>query len=106
MRPINPELQELVQDGLKQLGAHVRRARKEAFRESREAFAKRIGCTPVTLDRIEKGDSGVAIGYVFAALQLMYALPAVLEAASPKLLIATQLPADFPADFFPSIESP
>lgn len=96
---IHPELREPALDGLKKLGEHIRRARKEAFKESRVDFAKRLGCTPPTLDRLESGDPGVATMYLAAALLTMSVLPDVVEAASPKLLIATLVPASFPPGF-------
>ena len=99
MFAINVILEESATDGLQKLGAHIRRARKEAFRETREAFARRLGCSPMTVDRIENGKPGVAAIYLMAALQAMQVLPDVVDAASPKLLIATLIPVEFPADF-------
>ena len=89
----------LVDEALRQIGANIQRARKDAFRESREAFARRLGCSPVTLDRMERGEPGVAFVYILAAMQATQALGDVVAASSPKLLIATQMPVDFPADF-------
>jgi hypothetical protein len=99
MHAINPDLDAQVLDSLRKIGANVRRARKEAFRESREAFARRLGCAPMTLDRIENGEPGVAVIYLFAALQAMHVLRDVEKATSPQLLIATLIPAEFPANF-------
>lgn len=96
---INPALEPTTLPGLQLIGAHIRRARKEAFRESRQSFASRLGCTPMTLDRIERGDPGVKLIYVAAALDLMGVLHDVVEAASPKVLIATLKPASFPPGF-------
>ena len=99
MHTINPEYAGPVADALRQIGANIRRGRKEAFRESREAFAKRLGCSPVTLDRIESGEPGVAFIYILAALKAMHNLGDTVKATSPSLLIATQVPVDFPAEF-------
>lgn len=99
MHTINPELEVSVLGALREIGANVRRARKEAFRESREVFAKRLGCAPMTLDRIENGEPGVAVVYLLAAMQAMQVLRDVTAATSPGLLIATLIPADFPASF-------
>lgn len=99
MHSINPELEPTVLDSLQEIGANVRRARKEAFRESREAFARRLGCAPMTLDRIENGEPGVAAIYLLAALQAMQVLRDVTVATSPRLLIATLIPAEFPSNF-------
>ena len=99
MNLINPGLIEVVSEGLQALGAHIKRGRKEAFRESRVDFALRLGCSPMTLDRIERGDPGVKVIYLAAALHLMSVLPDVVDAASPKVLIATRVPVLFPAGF-------
>lgn len=99
MHAINPDYQASVNDALVKLGSHIRRTRTEAFRESRGAFAKRIGCSPVTLDRMERGEPGVAIVYVLAALQASQTLDNVVEASNPKVLIATLMPIQFPTDF-------
>ena len=100
---INPALEKATLEGLRRLGAHIHRARKEAFKESRETFAQRLGCTPSTLDRIERGDPGVKVVYLAAALELMQSLHNVVDAASPEVLIASLLPASFPPGFeFPN----
>lgn len=99
MNLINPTLVEAVTEGLQALGAHVKRARKEAFKESRVDFSRRLGCSPMTLDRIERGDPGVKTIYLVAALHMTSVLPDVIDAASPKVLIATLIPAIFPAGF-------
>jgi len=96
---INPELTADVNDAMKRVGANVRHARKLAFGETREAFAKRLGCSPITLDRIENGEPGVATIYLFAALQVMRVLPDAVDATSPELLIATRAPLNFPPGF-------
>ncbi|MCZ8254677.1 MAG: helix-turn-helix transcriptional regulator [Polaromonas sp.] len=79
-----------IEAALKKLGQHVHDARKRALRESREVFAKRIGCSPVTLDRIERGDPGVSIGIVMKALEAMRVLDAAVAATSPNLLITAR----------------
>jgi transcriptional regulator with XRE-family HTH domain len=99
MEDINPNPAAEVAEALAQIGANIQRGRKEAFRESREAFAKRIGCSPPTLDRIERGEGGVAAVHLISALQAMHALADVVKASSPGLLIATQVPVDFPPEF-------
>lgn len=96
---VHPALREFAIGGLRILGEHIRRARKEGFRESREAFAKRIGCTPPTLDKLETGDPGVSVMYLMAALHVMTVLPDVVNAANPQLFIATSIPATFPPGF-------
>lgn len=99
MEDINPNSATEVAEALVQIGTNIQRGRKEAFRESRETFAKRIGCSPPTLDRIERGEGGVAAAHLMSALQAMHALTDVVRASSPGLLIATQVPVDFPAEF-------
>ncbi|MFK4705755.1 transcriptional regulator with XRE-family HTH domain [Roseateles asaccharophilus] len=99
MHEINPNLQEAADVALKQIGRNIQRARKEGFHESREAFAKRIGCAPMTLDRIEAGDRGVAVVYLVAALAAVHVLQDAVNVTKPDLLIATQIPAKFPEGF-------
>ncbi|MEJ6002730.1 hypothetical protein [Paucibacter soli] len=99
MHTINPILQEQATASLKQIGLHIQRARKEAFRESREAFSQRLGCAPMTLDRLERGEPGVAAIYLVAALQAMQVLHDAVAATSPALLIATTIPPQFPPGF-------
>lgn len=84
-------------DSLKKLGANIRRARKEAFKESREVFAARIGCSALTLDKLERGEPGVSCGYLMAALHVCTVAHDVVDATSPDPLIATLVPASFPA---------
>lgn len=99
MHDINPNLAEETDGALKEIGKNIQRARKEGFRESREVFAKRLGCSPMTLDRIEAGDRGVAVIYLAAALQAMHVLQDVVNVTKPELLIATLIPAQFPPGF-------
>lgn len=101
-RDINPALSEATVASLRQIGANIRRARKEAFKESREDFARRIGCSPMTLDRIERGDPGVAVVYLVSALHVMMVAHEVVDATSPDVLIAAMVPAIFPASFVPT----
>lgn len=93
---------EVVLEGLTQIGANIQKARREAFAESTEAFASRLGCSMETVELIEAGDPGVPVIYVLAALQVMQSLADVVAVTSPKLLIATHVPVDFPAEFTPS----
>lgn len=104
MNDINPEIAANVEESMKMLGANIQSARKKAFRESRQDFAKRLGCSPVTLDCLERGEPGVAGQWYFAAFQLMHVLHAVVDVASPELLIATQIPPEFPANFLSGVE--
>lgn len=81
-----------------QLGNLIKRARKGCLGLSREAFAERIGCSPVTLDSLEAGAPGVGIGLVMAALELIGAdgpAVAAVEARVRMLEIASR-PIDFP----------
>lgn len=96
---VAPPLDATVVSALTRIGANVKRARKEAFHESRVAFARRIGCAPMTLDRIERGDFGVAAGHLLSALHHISALEDVVDKTNPGLLIAALVPASFPAGF-------
>ena len=88
-----------VTEALVEIGVNIRRARKEAFHESRQAFAKRLGCSPATLDRLETGKPGVSVAHLLAAMQAMQALQDVVLATSPNILIAIQIPVEFPKNF-------
>ena len=89
-RSVSDESQVHIDSAMQRLGQNVFEARKRALRESREAFAKRIRCSPVTLDRIERGDPGVSMGVVMRALEVMRVLDAAVAATSPNLLIAAR----------------
>lgn len=81
------------------IGALIKRARKEALGESRESFAKRLGCSVLTLDKIEDGADGVGFGNVVAALTLIGAAQPALEAISRSvdMLQLAQHPLSFPS---------
>lgn len=85
-------------DLLKQLGELIRRARKDALGERRETFAERMGCSVVTLDKVESGAEGVGVGHVMSALVLIGAAAPVLEALqrSVDMLQLAQHPLHFP----------
>jgi transcriptional regulator with XRE-family HTH domain len=80
------------------IGRLIKQARKEALGESREAFAQRMGCSPLTLDKIEAGAAGVGFGHVMAALRLISANEAVVTALerSVDMLQLAQHPVRFP----------
>ena len=98
MASINLELEHQAREALLEIGANVQLARKDAFRESREVFAKRLGCSVVTLDHIEQGEP-VSSRFLMRALVVIQVARDVVAATSPKLLITMQIPAEFPADF-------
>lgn len=99
MHQVSEHLQGPAEAALREIGANIRRARKEGLRMTREKFAEMLGCSPVTLDRIERGDAGVATIYLAAALQATHVLADMAKKSDPTLFIATQIPAEFPADF-------
>lgn len=68
---------------LKQLGEHLTIARKRR-KESRKAWAERIGITEPTLARMEKGDPSVAFGSYATALWLIGRAQALTELAAPE----------------------
>lgn len=57
-------------DALKLFGASVRLARKER-RWTVEELAERVGVSPVTLRKVERGDPTVALGTAFEAATLV-----------------------------------
>lgn len=68
---------------LQHLGEHLAIARKRR-KESRRAWAERIGVTEPTLARMEKGDPSVAFGSYATALWLMGRAQALAELAAPE----------------------
>lgn len=74
----------LVLAQLQQLGEHLAIARKRR-KESRRAWAARIGVTEPTLARMEKGDPSVAFGSYATALWLIGRVQALAELAAPEL---------------------
>ena len=69
---------------LQQLGEHLAIARKRR-KESRRAWAQRIGVTEPTLARMEKGDPSVAFGSYATALWLIGRVQALADLAAPEL---------------------
>lgn len=69
---------------LQQLGEHLVIARKRR-KESRKAWAERIGITEPTLTRMERGDPSVAFGSYATALWLIGRAQALAELAAPEL---------------------
>lgn len=74
----------LVLTQLQQLGEHLAIARKRR-KESRRAWAQRIGVTEPTLARMEKGDPSVAFGSYATALWLIGRVQALADLAAPEL---------------------
>ncbi len=74
----------VVQAQLQQLGEHLAIARKRR-KESRRAWAERIGVTEPTLARMEKGDPSVAFGSYATALWLIGRVQALADLAAPEL---------------------
>lgn len=68
---------------LRQLGEHLAIARKRR-RESRAAWARRIGVSIPTLIRMEKGDPAVSMGTYATALWMMGRAETLRELASPQ----------------------
>lgn len=64
------------------LGSHIRSARL-ARGDSQATLAQRAGISEVTLRRIERGESGAAIGHVLAVLEAMGLVRQLVESVSP-----------------------
>lgn len=97
-RTVHPQLQTPVVNALVAIGANIQRARKSAFRMSRQRFAQALGCTAITLDRIERGDPGVAAVYYFAALEITRCLSRLVEITDPSALVVSMSPISWPDD--------
>lgn len=80
---VQVELPALVAAQLRQLGENLALARKRR-RESRKAWAARIGVSEPTLARMEAGDSAVSIGTYATALWLMGRASAIADLAAPQ----------------------
>lgn len=71
-------------EALKSLGSNLALARLRR-KEPLRAWAKRIGVSVSTLQRLEAGDPGVGMGVYAAALWLMGRVEALPELADPAL---------------------
>ena len=71
-----------VSDALARLGENLAIARVRR-RESQREWAKRLGVSVPTLIRLERGDSGVAMGIYATALWLIGRAAAIPELAAP-----------------------
>jgi transcriptional regulator with XRE-family HTH domain len=78
------ELPPAVRSLLRELGANLSIARKRR-KESRRAWAGRIGVSEPTLVRMEQGDPGVAFGTYATALWMIGRAQAIPELAAPQL---------------------
>ncbi len=78
------ELPPALRSLLRELGANLAIARKRR-KESRRAWAGRIGVSEPTLARLEQGDPGVAFGTYATALWLIGRAQAIAELAAPQL---------------------
>lgn len=67
-----------------ELGRHLRLGRKRHFpHDSQDDFARRIGVSRPTYQKMEQGDCGVALGSYLRAAQLLDQLEAVIAAFEP-----------------------
>lgn len=78
------ELPSAVRALLRELGANLSIARKRR-KESRRAWAGRIGVSEPTLARMEQGDPGVAFGTYATALWMIGRAQAIADLAAPQL---------------------
>jgi hypothetical protein len=69
---------------LRQLGENLAIARKRR-RESRKAWASRVGVSEPTVLRMERGDPSVALGIYATALWLIGRAGAIAQLAAPEL---------------------
>lgn len=73
----------MVSAQLRELGANLAIARKRR-RQSRRAWAQRIGVSEPTLARMEAGDPGVGAGIYATALWMMGRVQALADVAAPQ----------------------
>lgn len=67
------------------LGRHLRTGRRRLFpRDSQQDFARRIGVSRATYQKMEKGDRNVALGSYLEAARLVGRLRRVAEAFEPR----------------------
>ncbi len=80
------------------IGQQIRRMREEGFREDREAFALRAGCSPEVVDAIEQGDVAIPSGLLLLMLSMMHTLHGVVDAINPSSMILACGPVSWPTD--------
>lgn len=72
----------VIDRSIRQLGRDIARARR-VRRMSTEDFAARMGVSRSTLARLERGDPGISIGNLAAALQALGELDRLRELVDP-----------------------
>lgn len=69
---------------LAKLGKHLRANRRQRFsQDTQDDFARRIGVSRYTYQKMEKGDPGVAMGSYLRAADLLGILDAVVAGFEP-----------------------
>lgn len=81
-----------------QIGQFIQAARTEGMNCSEAEFARKIGCSQAVLRGLESGNADTPASVLFAALNVLQVLPAVLDAAKPDSFILASRPVDWPAD--------
>lgn len=64
-------MDDLLKTRMTRMGSNLREFRKACLKESMAEFAVRLGITDKTLEKMEKGSPGVAIGTWVAAWEIM-----------------------------------
>ena len=73
-----------VQTALATIGAQLRAGRRARYRNDTQGdFARRLGVSRYTWQKVEQGDAGVAIGTLIKAAELLGMLDPVVEAFMP-----------------------
>ncbi len=66
------------------IGAHLREGRKRRFPgDTQDDFARRVGVSRYTYQKMERGEPGVAMGSYLRAAELLGVLDAVAAAFQP-----------------------
>lgn len=69
---------------LSHLGAHLRAGRKQRYpKDSQGDFARRVGVSRYTYQKMERGEASVAMGSYFRAAQLLGILDRAVDGFAP-----------------------
>lgn len=80
----SPEKDPDVQTALATIGAYLRAGRRARYPDDTQGdFARRVGVSRYTWQKVEQGDAGVAVGTYLRAAELLGILDSVVDAFMP-----------------------